>query len=70
LPALLADKNSAGRWFLYHGSTRIRAAKTQRDLVRHCQARGWNPADCYIDMAIPHLPEPEAVDPSLFEVDG
>lgn len=67
LPALLADKKSAGKWFLYHRERRVRAAKSQLELVRYCQKQGWDESECYIDMAIPHSPEPETVDPSLFE---
>jgi hypothetical protein len=67
LPALLMDKKTAGKWFLYHDERRIKAAKSQRDLVLHCQKQGWDAKDCYIDMAIPHAPEPETIDPSLLE---
>jgi hypothetical protein len=67
LPALLADKESAGKWFLYRGQRCVKAAKSQRELVRHCQRHGWNPDACYIDMAIPHPPEPEAADRSFLE---
>src|SRR6266496_1927831 len=70
LPALLADKKTAGKWALYHGGKRVKFATTQKQLIRHCLKQGWRREDYYVDMVIPHSAEPEIVEPHLHEFDA
>jgi hypothetical protein len=70
LPKLLSDKRKNRKWVAYHGDECIALGATQRELLRKCLERGLREEECYVGMIVPHAPEPESVDPSLFEFEG
>jgi hypothetical protein len=67
LPNLLSDKRKTHKWVAYHGDECIAFGVSQRELFKTCFERGLREDECYVGMIVPHAPEPETVDPSLFE---
>jgi hypothetical protein len=70
LPDLLLDKRKHRKWVAYRGDERIALGKSQRELLATCLKRGLREEECYIGMIVPHSPQAETVDPSLFEFEG
>jgi hypothetical protein len=69
LPKLLLKKAKTPRWVAYHGEDCIANGTSQRELIQHCLQRGLREEELYVGMVVPHAPEPETVDPSLFEAE-
>jgi hypothetical protein len=67
LPKLLSDKRKNRKWVAYHGDECIALGASQRELLGKCLERGLREEECYVGMIVPHEPETETVDPSLFE---
>jgi hypothetical protein len=62
LPRLLENKKLARQWVAYHGEERIGVARTERELIQECLRRGLKQDEYYVDMVIPHSPEPEEIE--------
>src|SRR5205807_1691973 len=62
LPTLLQDPRTRRQWVAYSGDKRVAIGSTETALYQECHKRGLRPAEFYIGMIVPLLPEPEIVD--------
>src|SRR4051794_36152881 len=67
LPALLKQKKRRGQWVVYRGDRRLWFGRTETELYRKCFGRGMKDETFFVGMIVPQSPEPETVDPHLWE---
>jgi hypothetical protein len=67
LPELMAKRRYDHRWVAYHGDERIGIARDKVKLIRECLRRGLKRDEYYVGIIREHFPEPEEIDPSLYE---
>ncbi len=62
LPEMLKNRRLRGKFVAYHGSERVKVAKSGTDVIRECLRRGLQSDQYDIFVIRPQSPEPEEVD--------